>query len=293
MQQNKNMQSIKTPEGFINISTGRVHYIELGKGQPVNFLHANGFCAKMYYPFFKYLADTAKITACDIRGHGDTQSQALTKIKHWSIFADDLKEFLEQKATAPVTGIGHSLGGVITFMAAAKYPHLFNKIILIDPVIFPPAFLSMVRILKIFGLHKHIPVAKGARRRKSEFTSKEEAYIRFNGRGIFAEWPDEFVHSYVDSCVKETDGKAALKCDNEVEAQFFESLPTDIWKYPAKIKCPVLAVWGENSEMFFNPVAKKLKELIPDYQLRVISGANHFIPMVKPQELAQVIKEYL
>lgn len=282
-------------EGFTEISTGKIHYIECGKGEDAHFLHANGFCAGVYTPFLNYLADDLHIIASDIKGHGDSDAPLYKKIPHWAVFARDLKEFIEKKMNPPVTGIGHSLGGTITFIAAAEYPYLFKHIILIDPVIFPPQFLRINRILRLIGFHKKFSLAQGARRRKHEFASKDEAYDRYSkGNGIFATWPSDFLKAYINYGLKINDkNRAELKCSPDTEAGFFESFPLDIWKYAGKIQCPVLAIRGEHSDTFLPSAANRMKRVIKDSKISIIKDTGHFIPVKKPEELALEIKKFV
>ena len=145
-------------------------YFDLGgNGAPLHFLHANGFCSGTYTPLLKFLAGDLRIIASDIRGHGDSDSLGIDRISHWDIFVDDLKNVVEQTISPPVIGIGHSLGAVTTYLAAAKYPHLFSKIILIEPVILPKRILRLICLMKLFGIVGLIPLARIARKRKRIF----------------------------------------------------------------------------------------------------------------------------
>ncbi len=134
----------------------------------------------------------------------------------------------------PVIGMGHSLGAVTTYIAAAMYPQLFSAIILIDPSILP-------------------------RRRRKTFQGKSEALKRFaSGRGIFKSWSKEFVEAYLECGLLEKDSETAvLKCDPELEAQIFESVPHDVWRYANRISCPILAIRGVHSDVFSADSAKK------------------------------------
>ncbi len=289
------IDSIKQ-EGFLSIPGARIHYLDWGgEGHEAHFLHANGFCAGTYNPFVKYLISDLKITATDVRGHGDSTAHTSRRIRHWNIFAEDLKNFIDKKMNAPVIGIGHSLGAVTTYMAAAMYPNLFSGIILIDPVILPKRILFMMSLMRLTGFIGKFHLAKGARRRKKEFSSKQEALRRFtNGRGIFKTWSPEFVDAYLECGLLEADeNTAVLKCDPELEAQIFESAPADAWSYGRKIKCPVLAIRGEKSDTFYADAAESLKKTIKDYTLVTILGTGHFVPMEKPEECARVIREFI
>ncbi|UCD81167.1 MAG: alpha/beta hydrolase [Desulfobacterales bacterium] len=283
-------------EGFFNTPDGKIHYLDWGgPGPQVHFLHANGFCAGTYSPFVKHLIDDMHITASDLRGHGGSDQFDLKRVKNWHIFADDLKMLIEQTMSPPIIGMGHSLGAVTTYIAAAKYPRLFSAIILIDPSILPRRRLWRFAALKMIGLAGNRQLAQSARRRRKSFQGKNEALKRFtSGRGIFKSWSKEFVEAYLECGLLEKDSETAvLKCDPELEAQIFESVPLDVWRYAKKIACPVLAIRGERSDVFTADSAERLKTLIFDYELATIPRAGHFVPMGKPEACSAVIKEFL
>ncbi|MEE4604660.1 MAG: alpha/beta hydrolase, partial [Desulfobacteraceae bacterium] len=213
-------------ENYLDTPGGRIHYLDWGgSGPQAHLLHANGFCAGTYSPFVKYLLDDLHIIASDVRGHGGSDLPDIHRVHHWNIFADDLKTLIDQTMSPPIVGIGHSLGAVTTYMAAATYPRLFSAIILIDPPIFPRRMLWLIAVMKWLGLAGNIPLARGARRRKKTFQGKKEALKRFaSGRGIFKTWSQEFVEAYLECGLLEKDSETAiLKCDPELEAQIFES----------------------------------------------------------------------
>ena len=289
-------ETIEPLENFINTPDGKIHYLDWGgSGPPVHLLHANGFCAGTYSPFVKHLVDDLHVVASDIRGHGGTELPNIKRIRHWDIFADDLKRLIEKTLSPPVIGTGHSLGAVTTYIAAAKYPQLFSCLILIDPPILSPRILWIMAVMRMFGLAGIIPLAKTARRRRKTFQGKKEALKRFaSGRGIFKYWSKDFVEAYLECGLLEKDSETAiLKCDPELEAQIFESVPLDVWKYGRKISCPVLVIRGQHSGAFTVDSAKRLGRVIPDYELITIADAGHFVPMGKPVECARVIKDFI
>ena len=283
-------------EKFLELPDGRVHYLDWGGGgAQAHFLHGNGFCAGTYTPFIRYLVNDLHILASDVRGHGASDQPRVERVRHWDIFAKDLKNLIEQTISPPVIGMGHSLGAVTTYMAAAKHPHLFCAIVLIDPVILPRRLLWLLAAVKFLGLGGNIPLAKRARRRRRNFKSKQEALRLFAaGRGIFKNWSKEFVHAYLECGLLEKDERTAvLTCDPELEAQIFESIPLNVWRYANKIKCPVLAIRGELSEIFFADAAQRLGTIIADYELQTVAGTGHFPPMEKPQESANLILDFV
>ncbi len=287
---------VEPREGFVDTPDGKLHYLDWrGPDPQIHFLHANGFCAGTYSPFVKYLFSDFHIFASDIRGHGGSDQPNIERIRNWTIFAQDLKTLIEQTMVPPVIGMGHSLGAVTTYIAAAKYPHLFSGIVLIDPVILPYRLLWLIAAVKLLGLRGKLPLAKTARRRRRNFQGKKQALKLFAaGRGIFKTWSKEFVQAYLECGLLEKDSETAvLTCDPELEAQIFESVPVGVWRYAGKITCPVLAIRGELSDTFYADSAQRLKGRISDFELVTIPNSGHFIPMEKPEECAQVIRDFL
>ncbi len=285
-------------EGFVISRGARIHYTDWGRtGRSAHFLHANGFCAGTYGPFIPYLSDALRVVGSDVRGQGDSDPLAdiseTGPILDWRPFVEDIKAVVESTLHPPVIGIGHSLGAVLTYMAAAIYPGLFSRIVLIDPVIFPNRLLWLIRLMRRFGIS--VPLAKGARRRKAVFESREAALARFTaGRGIFRTWRPEFIAAYLNCGLKvQENGMAALKCHPSTEARFFDSVPLDIWQYAKQIRCPVLALRGARSDTFWPDAAWRLQRTIPDCQAQTVPDASHFIPMEKPGDCARRILDFL
>jgi pimeloyl-ACP methyl ester carboxylesterase len=229
---------IEPQEGFLETADGKLHYLDWrGSGPHAHFLHGNGFCAGTYSPFIELLINDFHIIASDVRGHGGSDQIQMEPIRNWTVFAEDLKLLIEHTMTPPVIGMGHSLGAVTTCMAAAKYPHLFSALVLLDPVMLPRKLHWLMAVARRLRLAGKNPLARAARRRRRNFRGKQEALKLFAaGRGIFKTWSKEFIQAYMECGLLEKDSETAvLKCDPELEAQIFESVPAGIWRYAGKL----------------------------------------------------------
>ena len=289
-------ESIEPEEGFIDTPGGRTHFLDFGgSGIEAHFLHANGFCAGTYTPFIKFLAGELRVVASDVRGHGGSVRLNTQRIRHWRIFAEDLRRRIQRNMSPPVIGIGHSLGAVCTYIAASMYPDLFSGIVLIDPPILDGYTLAAMAVLKMLGLRGNIPLARNARRRKKTFNGKQEALRRFtSGKGIFKSWSTDFVEAYLECGLLEMDsGTAVLRCDPELEAQIFESIPLNVWSYARRIACPVLVFRGEHSDVFTDAAARRLTRVIADCRLKILPDCGHFIPMESPRACAREILQFV
>ncbi|PIE71883.1 MAG: hypothetical protein CSA22_00560 [Deltaproteobacteria bacterium] len=283
-------------QGFVDVRDGKIHYLDWeGEGPRVHFLHANGFCAGTYTPIIRALNESLRVMASDVRGHGDSVQIGIPKITHWNLFAEDLRTLIEKKLTPPVIGIGHSLGAVVTCIAASKYPHLFSGIVLMDPVFLPRPLLWTLAVMRTLGIQGAMPLAKGARRRKRSFKGKTEAFNRFTaGRGIFKTWQEDFIDAYLEcGLLEKTDDDVILKCDPELEARIFESVPLNEWRHAGRIKCPVLAIRGAESDTFMEAPARTLEKTIPDMELVTLERAGHFVPMEQPEACTRLILDFI
>lgn len=283
-------------EGLLEVPGGTLHYLDWGgDGLPAHFLHGNGFCAGTYAPFLRLLAPDLHVTASDIRGHGESAFDRMPPIRHWNVFAEDLALLVQSVQRGPVVGMGHSLGAVATTLAAAAHPELFSALVLIDPVFFEPLRLWRVAALRLLGMRGHSPLAVQARRRRRVFKGKADLLRVFSAKpGAFKSWGPEFIDAYLECGFLERDAQTAvLRCDPELEAQIFESVPVDVWGYIRRVRCPVLAIRGEQSEVFLEGAAQRLKRRVPTCTLATLPGCGHFPAMEKPEECARVIKSYL
>jgi pimeloyl-ACP methyl ester carboxylesterase len=283
-------------QGHVDVPGGRLHFLDWGgDGPPAHFLHGNGLCAGTYAPFLRLLAPDLHVTASDIRGHGESAFERMPRIRHWKVFAEDLALLVTRALNGPVVGMGHSLGAVATTMAAAMHPELFPALVLVDPVFFEPLRLWRVAALRMLGLRGHSPLAVQARRRRRVFKGKAELMRVFAARpGAFKSWAPEFIDAYLECGFLERDAQTAvLRCDPELEAQIFESVPVDVWGYIKRLRCPVLALRGAQSEVFTEGAALRLKRLVPTCTLVTLPGCGHFPVMERPGECARVITSYL
>lgn len=99
------MEIITAPDG------AKIHYLRLGKGSPVIFLHGWSASAKDWLPFASALADQHEVICWDARGHGGHQ-QSPDISNHVSDMANDLQTLIEHHDLEKVLLVGHSMGAL-------------------------------------------------------------------------------------------------------------------------------------------------------------------------------------
>lgn len=109
-----------------------------GGGRPVAFVH--GWCCdrSFFEPQIEYFAKAGRrVIAFDLRGHG---ASGAPEVRYtMGLFADDVAWCLNKLGAERPVVIGHSMGGVIAFELAARYPDLPAAIIMLDASVVRPA----------------------------------------------------------------------------------------------------------------------------------------------------------
>ncbi len=104
-----------------------LNYVEAGEGFPLVLLHGNG----EDHTYFKHqmgpFSDRYRVIALDTRGHG--RSPRGTAPFTLDQFAQDLKDFLDEKGIERCHLLGFSDGGNIALLFALRHPQYVEKLV--------------------------------------------------------------------------------------------------------------------------------------------------------------------
>jgi pimeloyl-ACP methyl ester carboxylesterase len=112
-------------------------YEEAGE-PPVLLVH--GWCCDHTYfaPQFEHFVKKGRrVVAVDLRGHGriDKPHQPYTM----QVFADDIARMCERLGLEKPVVVGHSMGGIVAFDLAARYPNLTSAVVMLDAAVVLPS----------------------------------------------------------------------------------------------------------------------------------------------------------
>lgn len=113
----------------------QLHYIEQGQGKPLILLHGNGENCDYFEHQIPCFARDYRVIAIDTRGHG--QSPRGDKPFTIKQFAEDLHDFMDEKAIGKAILLGFSDGGNIALTFALKYSERVDKMIVDGANLFP------------------------------------------------------------------------------------------------------------------------------------------------------------
>lgn len=262
-----------------------------GQGPTLLMVHATGFHGRVWDQVIGHLPN-CHIISVDQRGHGRTPGEP---VKDWSPFGQDLVEFVDALGLSTVHGIGHSMGAHALTQAAAARPEVFDRLILIDPVILPPQFYQ----------HGTAMFPKGfvhpASKRQRHFGSSDEMLTRFKDRAPYSYFQPEALRDYCAHALRVEDDGLTLCCAPEVEASVYVASITDIGILDtiASIETPILLLraklrenWGD-MDYSTSPTWPELVTTLKNGQEIFRPDLTHFLPMEDPEWVAEVIKDGL
>ncbi|WP_428151468.1 alpha/beta fold hydrolase [Brevundimonas sp.] len=244
------------------------------------FCHANGFNAQTYRSILAPLASSLRILAPDLRGHGATTLPTHRQgRKGWQDHRDDLVSLLETLDGPPVVLAGHSMGATSAILAAAERPAQVSQVVALDPVIWKRWMVAALQLPLIGRLPGHIPLVKGALRRRARFDSREQALAAYRGRGAFKGWSDIMVVDYLGAGLTGDGDGFVLTCPPEWEASNYSVQGHDPWKAMRDSGRPVrILKAGIHSTCAVEAAPRGL----PLVTVETVEGGTHFFPMLRP-----------
>jgi pimeloyl-ACP methyl ester carboxylesterase len=247
-------------------------------GKPeIVFAHATGFCKEVWSPVTRRLPG-AGVLAIDQRGHGDSGLPSAPF--DWWDLGRDVLTILDSAGWREPIGAGHSSGAAALILAELLRPGAFSSLVLIEPIVFPPPYVR----------YEELPLAVAAERRRSSFATRDAAVAAFRGRGPFARWIGEALEAYVDGGFREEEGRWALKCRPEVEAEWYRTATLHgAWSRLGEVACPAIVVGGSESDSHAAAFLEEQAGRLGDASVAIVPGATHFVPMEAPDAVAALI----
>ncbi|EEA93341.1 hypothetical protein PJE062_3741 [Pseudovibrio sp. JE062] len=218
-----------------------------------------------------------------------SENAALPKL--WTDLGEDLFAVVKELGLKQVYGVGHSCGGHLTILAAAKFPELYQNILLLDPVVFPKPLLP---IFKNIADQDH-PVA----RRRNQWSNVGEMYERFKDRKPYNSWLPEILQDYCQHGLIETEQGEGyqLACPPDAEAEVYRTCYGDhIYPLLDSVTVPTTVVRARRRkpdeplhDFSPSPTWELLAENMPNAKDIYVPDHTHFLPMENPDAVLNMM----
>jgi len=263
-------------------------------GEPLHFLHANGYPPACYHSFLELLKTQYHVFGMLLRPLWKDSDP--NNIKDWKPFSEDLLQFLATKPS-PVIGVGHSIGAIVTLRAALRDPGKFRALVLIDPVLFLPGFMVKWQFVRRLGLGDWLhPLISGTKKRRREFSDLEMVCRGYRSRSIFRYMSDENLRIFIKGITRPTgNGVYELVYSPEWEAQIYRTgmQDFDIWRDLPRLEVPTLFLRGGETDTFLEDAAKLVKRKRPGARVETLEKTTHLLPLERPKEIFDIMQSFL
>lgn len=229
----------------------RFHIQRLGAGEhAVVFVHGLVMdnLSSWYFTLANPLATVADVLLYDLRGHG--RSQRPKEGYSISRMRADLLGILDREmGDRPVTLVGNSYGALLALSCAIEAPERVESLVLVDGQLPDAGWAGqMQRTLRMRGPERDRMILKHFNDWLGRHSVRKRNRLAANAKELIYET------SLVDDL-----GQTPVYEDSDL----------------ARVACPVLAVYGAQSELL--PDGRRLEAAIPQCDLRIYEGCTHSV----------------
>ena len=266
-----------------------------GDGEPMLALHGLASSAHWYDIVAPRLRTRYRIIAPDQRGHGQTTNA--DSGYDWHTLSDDLAALLTHLSAeipgfgGPVAALGHSWGGHVVSNFAYHYPGRVRRIVMVDG-----GFLDG----RLFP--EPTWEAFSDRLRPRNVTGNREEFLNRLREQMAGFWSSEIERIVQTMVYEDEKGQIQDILRPENQAQVIWAMWDDPCSHTlTQVQCPALLIAAgplpERANSDFAQLRRRMVDAaasaLPNGRSHWISETVHDIGYHKPEELAQVILEFL
>jgi pimeloyl-ACP methyl ester carboxylesterase len=258
------------------------------------FSHGNSFPASTYGVMTASLKKRGfSIKSIDKLGHDPKYPVT----DNWPHLVQQLADFVQResdKAGEPAYLVGHSLGGILSLMCAAKHPSLARGVVLLDSPVIGGWRATTLGAMKTTNLVGRLPPGAVSQHRKQSWADTDAVYAHFKSKRAFALWDDAVLRDYVNHGTHDVheDGttKRHLSFDRRIETQIYNTIPDSLDNMLKRqpLKCPAAFVGGLQSQEM-KTVGTALTKKVTHGRMAWMDG-THLFPMENPLAAAAAVE---
>jgi pimeloyl-ACP methyl ester carboxylesterase len=254
----------------------------------IHFAHANGIPSASYQTMFEELGKDYRLCQLPLFSHHDDYPVT----DNWPKLKKQLIDSIEQQASEPIIGVGHSLGGALNLMASIERPDLFKAVVMLDVPSLSRFESIMVRAAKRIGQMDRITPAGRTKHRRTQWPDRESAVSYFKSRRMFANFHPQCLEDYIDSALRETaNGELELGYELDIELAIYRTVPHNLAASRKQIKVPTGVLVGNSTNTVTDNQYERMTKKVGLYGQKV--DGTHMFPLEYPIDTANHIHTLL
>eukprot|EP01034_Spumella_vulgaris_P036596 gene36596-45135_t len=182
----------------------------------------------------------------------------------------------------PAFLVGHSLGGILSLMCAARHPELVRGVVLIDSPVLGGWRATTLGLAKRTPLIGALSPGRISQKRRNHWPDAQAALESFAHKKSFARWDPQVLRDYIEFGTHDEGGQRVLNFDRDIETAIYNSLPHKLdsllKRHP--LKCAAAFIGGTHSAEMRQAGADLTHQVVKG-RIMMLDG-SHLFPMEKP-----------
>lgn len=272
----------------ILINGDSIHYIDMGTGDPVVFVHPGYSDYRVWRKQMDAFSKDYRAIAYSRRYCFPNRTEVDSTSQFSMVHVNDLISFIQTLDAGPVHLVGHSAGGWIALQAAIHRPELVKTLILGEPAVADFYSTDSLGESLLEKFIQGVIQTNEAYRRNED----EKAVELFFGLVMGKE-------NYFQN-LSETDRQIIMDNIAESKAASLVKNPKG-GEVPSPITCetiqeltiPILLVCGEDSPQFVSYMQDKLEPCLKNGERVTLSNTSHGLHSENPAEFNKAVIEFM
>jgi pimeloyl-ACP methyl ester carboxylesterase len=274
----------RVEDRYVSTSERRYHYREWGDdgSPPLLILHGVTGHSWEFDRVAERLASRFHIISLDQRGHGASDWAASYGVDE---MAEDAIDVLDAINLERLTIVGHSMGGIVGYLLAARHPERVERLVVID--------VGPETVASDWGAA--IADAALGYYASTDYQTPDDAVAAYLDGATGAK-ADELRRFVVNNLRQREDGRWAWRFDARgLHASFARDMPAaDLqWAALRAVTCPALVVRGGLSEAITDETARRIEQALQNGTIVRIAGAGHDVHIDQFEPLMEVLEPFV
>jgi pimeloyl-ACP methyl ester carboxylesterase len=266
----------------------KIWYRETGSGDPMLFLHNGGNDHRIWDRQVAHFSNTNRVIVVDHLGHG--QSDCPSMDYTLPLFTDQVAALVDQLNLAPVTLVGHCIGGAMSLNYALAHPEKVHALVL-----FNVATEGTLCAGPLAGVYQKYSGDRAALEAFVEGLeaiqmTREQTDASLQGQlGASSAADDPEFAGHLHRLYNQ---KGQMRTLYSTLAHFETYRGLDQFIRPEKFP-PICLLWGEVNAILPSSGGETLRDRLNPDRFHMLSGCGHLGMREKPEQVNQTIAEFL
>ena len=259
------------------------------EGLPLVFLHGFGSAIAQWRYNLQPLSQYSTVYALDLLGFGASQkAPAEYGVELWIA---QVYDFWQTWIRKPIVLVGHSLGGAVALAAAATYPEMVGRLILLT--VPPSARESASSTLQSLGESVETIFASPLILRPLFQLFKRRAFIR-NGLKLAYANSEMITEDLVTQFATPPQDRGAYGVLSRlIKAKNKRGYTPNVQATLSKLEIPILMIWGQEDRVISIKLGRQLATLNSQLKFVEIEKAGHCAYDECPEQVNRAIVNFL